>query len=122
LKPEVQAVSEPYPAECSNAKHSNPSTESTSFSAFPFLPITTPPLNISTLPESNSEPVPAKEVNNKKVRINAIAEVKQISESGLVPNSAQYINRGPEGEDKLNRPGASERIENNKNEIKNTSK
>jgi DNA polymerase type B, organellar and viral len=123
FKPEVTAVSEPYPPESSNAIHAKPSTESSSSSGLQPLPITrtTTELNTPIISESNSELMPAKEVNNnKKVRINAIAEVKEISESGLVQKKPELLKRGLEGEDKLNRPEADERIENNNNQIKNT--
>lgn len=94
-----KAVSAPYPpeAEGSNAIHAKPSTESTSTSGYPFWPRTTPAVNIPTLPEteSNSEPVPTNEGNNKKVRIKGYVEVKQITEGGLEKNNDDLIEAGP---------------------------
>jgi len=100
--PEVKDVSVPYPPETSNANKAKPSTESSSTSGYPSWPWTTPALNLSTLPESNSEPDHTTEGNNKKVRINGVIDLKEITETGLGQNSQEVIDL--EAKDKLKGP------------------
>lgn len=54
--------------------------EKSTTSGYPYWPRSTPVVNITTLPESNSEPEATIENNKKTVRLNVITEVKDISE------------------------------------------
>jgi len=79
-------------AESSKANHAKPTTKCNSNYGYPFWPRTNPALNLSNLPESNSElGTTNEEDNNKKIRIKGYTEVKRIPSSGRLEENSDDV-------------------------------